>query len=264
MKQKNHANKTVNINVINGYINQYDNALATQYLKFENLVILNSTENRYEVWAKKDDITAWVNKNDLTDTNPNTKTHYIQSLTAYVYAQPDFKSAVLETLFFNTAVSVKATTTSSDMLEIELGAGEGDSGIRKSSGFIFKKQLAKITEKRQVIETARLFLNCNYGWGGKTVLGIDCSALIQHAFSAKGIFFPRDSDLQECYIKSLPTSRDIDKIEAGDILFWDGHVALAVSKTELIHATRYFMKVTIEAITEVNNRAGKNLRAYRL
>ena len=47
----------------------------------------------------------------------------------------------------------------------------------------------------------KLFLNTKYLWGGKSVDGIDCSALIQLFFKYNRKFFPRDTKDQIKYCK---------------------------------------------------------------
>ena len=47
------------------------------------------------------------------------------------------------------------------------------------------------------VAVAELFLHAPYLWGGKNIVGLDCSALVQVALNACGMPCPRDSDLQE-------------------------------------------------------------------
>ena len=51
------------------------------------------------------------------------------------------------------------------------------------------------------IKIFKLFLGSRYLWGGKTSIGIDCSALIQMYFYYNRTFFPRDSKDQNKYCK---------------------------------------------------------------
>ena len=46
----------------------------------------------------------------------------------------------------------------------------------------------------------------------------------------------------------------MDKVQAGDLLFWPGHVAIASSSTKLIHATCVGMHVIEELIQIVDQR----------
>ena len=78
-------------------------------------------------------------------------------------------------------------------------------------------------------------------WGGKTLDGIDCSALIQLYFYYNRIFFPRDSKDQIKYCKKKKRK----KFDKGDIIFWKGHVGLCLNKSKFIHAYGPRKKVLI-------------------
>lgn len=80
--------------------------------------------------------------------------------------------------------------------------------------------------------------------GGNSRAGIDCSGLVQAALTACDIACPGDSDLQRA------TFAPTDTIARGDLLFWPGHVAMAVSADLMIHATAWTMCVTFEPIRD--------------
>ena len=46
------------------------------------------------------------------------------------------------------------------------------------------------------VAVAERFLNVPYLWGGRTSIGLDCSALVQLSLMAAGIAAPRDTDMQ--------------------------------------------------------------------
>mgnify|MGYP002712650150 FL=1 len=57
-----------------------------------------------------------------------------------------------------------------------------------------------------------------------------------------GIACPGDSDLQRA---AFPAA---DTIQRGDLLFWPGHVALALDARTMVHATAWTMSVITEDI----------------
>ena len=87
----------------------------------------------------------------------------------------------------------------------------------------------------------KFFLNTKYLWGGKSIEGIDCSALIQLYFKYNGKFFPRDTKDQIRYCKKKISKN----FKGGDIIFWKGHVGLCLNKNEFIHAYGPRKKVLI-------------------
>ena len=94
---------------------------------------------------------------------------------------------------------------------------------------------------KNYIEIFKSFLNTKYLWGGKTCIGIDCSALIQIYFYYNRIFFPRDTKDQVKYCKKKKNK----KFKKGDIIFWKGHVGMCINQSKFIHAYGPKKKVLI-------------------
>ena len=97
-----------------------------------------------------------------------------------------------------------------------------------------KKRSKKINYKtKNVFKNIKKFINAKYKWGGKHYSGIDCSALVQLFLNFNNKFCPRDSKDQIKYFKKKVKIKNIKK---NDLIFWKGHVAIAISKNKLIHA----------------------------
>jgi hypothetical protein len=94
--------------------------------------------------------------------------------------------------------------------------------------------------KKSLISTAYLFLNAPYLWGGKTLLGIDCSGFTQMVYKINGIKLNRDADQQALQGQTLSF---IEESEAGDLAFFDNdegkinHVGLLLENHYIIHAS---------------------------
>ena len=95
--------------------------------------------------------------------------------------------------------------------------------------------------EKNYIKIFKCFLNTKYLWGGKTCIGIDCSALIQIYFYYNRIFFPRDTKDQ---IRFCKRKRGRNQLK-GDIVFWKGHVGICLNKSRFIHAYGPKKKVLI-------------------
>ncbi len=103
----------------------------------------------------------------------------------------------------------------------------------KKNKWIKAKDINPINQKdNNILKILRIFLNCNYKWGGKTYNGIDCSALIQLFYKFNNKFFPRDTVDQVKFKKGVK----IKKFKLGDIIYWKGHVAICINSNKLIHA----------------------------
>jgi cell wall-associated NlpC family hydrolase len=99
---------------------------------------------------------------------------------------------------------------------------------------------------------AALFADAPYLWGGRTPDGVDCSGLAQQALAAEGIMLRRDTDLQREEGEPVKFAAR----EAGDLVFWPGHVGLLLDGDRLCHANAHWMKVVTEPLADVTARAG--------
>jgi cell wall-associated NlpC family hydrolase len=136
--------------------------------------------------------------------------------------------------------------------------------VTAAGGYVPSRHLAEIAAiEGDYVAVAERFLGAPYLWGGKSSLGIDCSGLVQVALTACGIPCPRDSDMQEHAIgwRAAPAS-----VQRGDLVFWEGHVAIARDAETLIHANAFHMQVEIELVAHAvaRNRAnGSEITSVR-
>src|SRR5262249_5226114 len=113
---------------------------------------------------------------------------------------------------------------------------------------------------------AERFLGVPYLWGGKTTLGLDCSGLVQIALTAAGRICPRDSDMQEQALGTPVPQAGEGALQRGDLVFWNGHVAIVRDGTTLIHANVFHRAVAIEPVAEAIARireAGSEITSVR-
>ena len=100
-------------------------------------------------------------------------------------------------------------------------------------------------EGEEVVRVARSLLNVPYLWGGKNMMGYDCSGFTQTVYSVFGIQLLRNAREQVTQgevVRSLAESRP------GDLVFFDHadrdpnatritHVGMLISPTEVIHCS---------------------------
>ena len=134
-----------------------------------------------------------------------------------------------------------------------------------SIGYVPASHLAPAAHhESDFVAVAERFLGTPYLWGGKTNHGLDCSALVQVALNACGIFCPRDSDMQEHALGGLVTS--LSTLQRGDLVFWKGHVAIVRDEQTFVHANAFHMAVATEPITQAIARiraAGSEMTSIR-
>ena len=151
-------------------------------------------------------------------------THKISSLNANLYSKPKENSKTNLELSFCSLISVSKKIKN----------------FYKFGKFWIKKRDVKpINYKQKIFKNINMFVNTPYKWGGKSYKGIDCSALVQLFFKFNNLYCPRDTKDQVRYFKKAK------KIKKDAIVFWRGHVAICLSKKNLIHAYGPKKKVLI-------------------
>lgn len=184
-----------------------------------------SLHDRYIGWAPFDALA-------LPEAEP---THRITVRRAPVFAAASIKSAVVHELPFAARVA---------------GVFEGDFLALAGGGFVHRRHVEAAPVTR--FAAAALFADAPYLWGGRSPDGVDCSGLVQQALAAEGIALRRDTDLQ----REQGDPVKFAAREAGDLLFWPGHVGMLVEGDLLCHANAHWMRVVTEPLPDVIARAG--------
>ena len=208
--------------------------LATEALKGERVTIYETNDEGW-AWGQlaADGYVGWLPANALTAPGA-TPTHKVVSLRTFVFPAPSIKTPPLEALLFGARLAVARS--------------EGGFAVTTSGGFVPAVHLASVdAHETDFVAVAERFVGAPYLWGGKTMLGLDCSGLVQVALTACGIACPRDSDMQE---EALGTPEDAGDPQRGDLFFWNGHVGIARDRASLLHANAFHMAVAIEPIAE--------------
>lgn len=168
--------------------------------------------------------------------------HKIKVLRTYGFAGPKVEEKVLATLSIGAEINPN---------------GEKQNGYVNCGefGWIYENHICPIDEyHKDPIEIAKLFLNAPYLWGGKQSLGLDCSGLAQIANWVCGKNLPRDAYVQETCGIGVDINPDLSGLKRGDLVFWQGHVAMMIDDSNIIHANAFHMCVAIEPLEEANQR----------
>ena len=83
---------------------------------------------------------------------------------------------------------------------------------------------------------------------------MDCSGLIQLLFNFNNRYCPRDTKDQ---VKFFKNKIKLQNIKKGDLIFWKGHVAVVISKRNLVHAYGPLKKTLVMPINKTIDRIYK-------
>jgi cell wall-associated NlpC family hydrolase len=231
-----------------------DAPLETEALKGERATVYETTA---EGWAwgqlEADGYVGWLPANALRAPGP-APTHKVAVLRTFVFPGRSIKLPPLEALSLGCRLAITHI--------------EEPVAVTASGGHVPARHLAPLDVKEpDMVAVAEKFLGAPYLWGGKTGLGLDCSALVQIAAAACGIACPRDSDMQEEKLGTpLAPTADLSNLRRGDLAFWKGHVAIVRDSATLLHANAFHMAVAIEPIKDAIDRisaAGSTLSSVR-
>lgn len=168
-------------------------------------------------------------------------THKVFNLRTFLYSEADLKSPPVELISLLSGLTV--VDEKGEFFELA------------DKTFVHKQHVVTSDIFAQdFVEVAERFLGTPYLWGGRTSLGLDCSALVQVSLQACDIHSPRDSDIQERDLGETLETTDIENLQRGDFVFWKGHVGIMLDKTNLLHANAYHMEVQKEPLTQAIQR----------
>lgn len=199
--------------------------MVTQVLFGEQLVVLERTEKWSRVLLEYDQYEGWVDNKQYETIGEqeyrvlqNQKAVYSGDLVDYI------------------------TTPNLGLLPIPLGSSLSflKQPVINLQQFEFEgATLQGVKDKSKVLETAFMYLNAPYLWGGKTPFGIDCSGLTQMVYKLNGYALPRDASQQAKLGEALSF---IEESEVGDLAFFDNeegviiHVGIIMENNYIIHA----------------------------
>lgn len=118
-----------------------------------------------------------------------------------------------------------------------------------SEGAVIASHIQPIEETDEDwVALAEQFLHVPYLWGGRSSIGLDCSALVQIARLTAQKASLRDSDMLGTMGQPIELTTDFSGLVRGDLIFWPGHVAIMLDDTRIIHSNGYHMLTAIEPL----------------
>lgn len=216
----------------------HQSTLVTEALHGERMTVYETDDEGW-AWGQltADGYVGWLPAAALLTPGP-APTHRVSALRTLVFPGPSIKLPPADALPLGAQVAV---------------VREQDTfAVTASGGYVPARHLTPLgIFETDYVAVAERFVGVPYLWGGKSSLGIDCSGLVQVALTASGVSCPRDSDMQE---RALGQSISLAGLQRGDIIFWKGHVAIALGRNSMIHANAFHMQVAIEPVADAVTR----------
>lgn len=222
---------------------RFDARIDTQALLGERVRVFETHEGWAWLQLEKDGYVGYAAMDDLA-APAAPPTHRVAVPSTFMFPAPDIKAQPPVTVTMNAEVAVLRE----DERFAHLANGR----------FIVARHLKPLGMfEPDFVTVAEAFLHVPYLWGGKSVLGLDCSGLVQLSLQAAGRIFPRDSDMQENQLGQALPIDDFESLRRGDLVFWDGHVGIMADRRILLHANGHFMQVTRELLADAVDRIAK-------
>src|SRR5664279_2598408 len=207
--------------------------LDTQALRGERVTVY---DRNGEGWAwgqlNGDGYVGWLPDSGLARPGA-APTHKITAIRTFAFPGPSIKLPPVETLPMGAMVVVTRE--------------DGVFAVTREGWYLPKPHVAVIDYREpDFVTVAERLVGTPYLWGGKSSFGIDCSGLVQVALNAAGTGCPRDSDMQQDGLGRLLGLAESSHPQRGDLMFWQGHVAIVRDADSIVHANAHHMATVIE------------------
>lgn len=155
---------------------------------------------------------------------------------ADILAAPNVRGYLILTVCKGALLSVLASPDPQGYVKV--GLCNGESGYIKEAflgDHITDFNVEKEDNLRyDIVQTAKTYLGCQYRWGGKSPLGLDCSGLSFMAYQLNGVIIYRDASIEPGFpVRPIPPENK----KPSDLLYFSGHVAIYLGDERYIHST---------------------------
>lgn len=200
--------------------------IVSQILFGEHFEIIEHDKQWSKVKLHFDDYEGWIDNKQYQ-----------------IISKDNFELLCKEALILNSDLVEYISAPNNVLIPITLGASISflnHSEINTQNYEFEGLKISGIKPKSNLIQTAFMYLNAPYLWGGKSVFGIDCSGFSQMVYKLNGYKLLRDASQQSSQGEVLSF---IEESEPGDLAFFDNedgkiiHVGIMLENNYIIHAS---------------------------
>lgn len=227
--------------------------IVSQVLFGEHFEILEQLKQWSKIKLQYDEYEGWVDSKQYQ-----------------IISESEYNQLSEDALVLNADLVEYITAPNNLLLPITLGASLSflnHSDINTSNYNFEGTKISGTKSKNCLLNTAFMFLNAPYLWGGKTPFGVDCSGFTQMVYKLNGYKLMRDASQQSKQGEALSF---IEESEPGDLAFFDNeegniiHVGIIMDDNYIIHASG---KVRIDRLDHLgiyNAEANKHTHKLRV
>ena len=200
--------------------------IVSQVLFGEHFEILEQLKQWSKIKLQYDDYEGWVDSKQYQ-----------------IISESEYNQLSEDAIVLNADLVEYITAPNNLLLPITLGASLSflnHADINTSNYNFEGTKISGIKSKNCLLNTAFMFLNAPYLWGGKTPFGVDCSGFTQMVYKLNGYKLMRDASQQSKQGEALSF---IEESEPGDLAFFDNeegniiHVGIIMDDNYIIHAS---------------------------
>ena len=200
--------------------------IVTQILFGEHFEIIEQDRQWSKVKLQYDDYEGWIDSKQYQ-----------------LISKEDYDLLSKDAIILSSDLVEYVSTPNNSLIPITLGASLSflNHASINSSNYEFEGlKITGVKSKADLVNTAYMYLNAPYLWGGKTPFGIDCSGFTQMVYKLNGYKLFRDAAQQASQGDVLSF---IEESEPGDLAFFDNeegkiiHVGIMLENNYIIHAS---------------------------
>lgn len=168
---------------------------------------------------------GWIKKEHVKNIKklPTGDVVVVKNRQTQILHTPSDSTDIILTLSIGTRLWITGDFSEDEMYYKIIVQDSGYGWVKKDDTRAVKVMLDERSTRRNIVETARLFIGVPYLWGGRSMhipevgekTGVDCSGLINLVLRANNIDVPRDAHEQWMVSEKIPS----EDLAPGDLIF---------------------------------------------
>jgi uncharacterized protein YgiM (DUF1202 family) len=188
------------------------------------------TPDKYLAWVDAGGIEL-ADEQKADNWDGDEKIIYTQTY-GHAYSGPDENTSFVSDLTAGNMLTILKYTDKNYIVRFPDGR---NAYVRKNEAESYDTWLKNLNPTVEtLVSTGKTLMGVPYLWGGTSTKGVDCSGFTKTIYFLNGMVIPRDASQQVHTGISVDSTRNFEKLQAGDLLFF-GTKATDFSKEKVVH-----------------------------